>query len=147
LKLIKSTNAEFARRKNIKIRYYVRETDAGRVTQAMESLKTDYGFDAQSPDRSKEPHTYTNAIWIVKNKATAEDVKLVAFYLILRGIQVRYIGPPTSTPQRVSSGDESIWVVAEPKADQKTPCTVDAVKRLTPASFASVDGGMKNCEP
>src|SRR5690348_5827196 len=65
LSLIKSTNAEFARRKNMRIRYYVRETDDGRVTQAMDSLKSDYGFDAQSPDRSKEPHTYTNAIWIV----------------------------------------------------------------------------------
>lgn len=135
LRNIKSPNAEKARRSNVLVRYYLRGDDDWRVQRAMEAVSQDYGFRVHSPDRQKEPHTLTNAIWVIHDNASAEDVKLIAYNLILRGIQIRYIGPPTSTPSKVSSAPESMWVLAEPKAKDEPPLTVEQIKQLTPASI------------
>jgi vacuolar-type H+-ATPase subunit I/STV1 len=143
LQAIKSPNPEKARRASVPIRYYLRESDNGRVKQAMESLHLNYGFRVAATDPQKEPHTYTNAIWIMRNNITAEDVKLVAYYLIMRGIQVKYIGPPTSTRQRVRSAPESIWVLAEPKAKDEPPLTVERIKDLT---LPSLNRGTKTLD-
>jgi vacuolar-type H+-ATPase subunit I/STV1 len=136
LRNIKSPNLEKSRRANVPIRYYLRASDNGRVKQAIESLHQDYGFTAHEDIAQKEPNTYTNAIWIMHNNVTAEDVKLIAYYLVLRGIQVRYIGPPTSTLSRVRSARESIWVLAEPKVKDESALTVEKIKDLSLSSLA-----------
>ena len=133
---IKSPNDQKARRANIAIRYFIRDTDNGRVAQAVESLEKDYGFSPVPNELQKEPNTYSNAIWIMRpNSVNEEDIKLIAYYLILRGIQIKYIGRPTSTPQRVRSAREAIWIVAEPKAKDEPPLTVERIKDLSLPSF------------
>ena len=131
LQKIPSTNPEKARRAHLYIRYYLRAIDNGRVKEAMDTLAGDYGFKVNSNDPQKEPNTYSNAIWIIDNRMTVEDVKLAAYYLILRGIQIKYIGPPTSTPERIRPSQESIWILAEPKAKDEPVLTVQKITSLT----------------
>jgi len=114
---IKSPTAEKIRRAGISIRYYLRDSDKGRVTVALDSLHADYGFRVVPNAGQKEPNTFTNAIWINRPFVNEEDLKLVAYYLLLRGIEIKYIGPPTSKSETVKRlVPEAIIVVAEPKA-------------------------------
>ena len=129
LQSIESRPASKDRRKHLSIRYVVRAQDNGRVEQAMERLGQDHGFTTR-PAEQQEPITYTNAIWIVRNSITEEDARLVAYYLMLRGIQIKYIGPPTSTPQKALSSPDAIWLVAEPKVEKEAPLTVEQIKTL-----------------
>lgn len=135
LQNIQSPNGQKNRRANLLVRYYLRGSDDWRVQRAMQAVSQDYGFRVHSPDGQKEPNTFTNAIWVIHDNASAEDVKLIAYYLMQRGIQIRYIGPPTSTPNKVRSAPESIWVLAEPKVKDEPPLTVEQIKQLTPASI------------
>lgn len=136
LQNIKSIPAEKARRANVAIRYYVRQNDNGRVASALDRLKADYGFAVTPNQGQKEPNTYTNAIWLNRFDMKDEDVKLVAYYLILRGIQIKYIGPPTSKAETVRRlVPESIVVVAEPKARDEPSLTVDRIKGLSMESL------------
>jgi vacuolar-type H+-ATPase subunit I/STV1 len=136
LQNIKSLPTEKARRANISIRYYVRESDNGRVARAIDSLHNDYGFTAFPNPGQKEPNTYTNAIWINRNNLTAEDVKLIAYYLILRGIQIKYIGLPSSKAETVKRVvHETIVVVAEPKAKEEPSLSVDKLKDMSLSSL------------
>lgn len=135
LQNIKSPAAEKARRANISIRYYVRENDNGRVARAIVSLHNDYGFTAVPNQGQKEPNTYSNAIWINRDNVNEEDVKLVAYYLILRGIQIKYIGPPTSKAETVKRLPEAIIVVAEPKAKDEPSLTVEKIKDMSLSSL------------
>jgi len=132
---IKSPNEQKARRRNLSIRYFVRGSDNERVKYALENLEKDYGFVPKADERQKEPNTYSNTIWIVHNNVTPEDVKLLAYYLIRCGIQIKYIGPPTSTPERVRTAHESIWVVAEPKVSDEQPLTVEQIKSITASTL------------
>ena len=131
LQSIASPVSEKTRRGSLSIRYFVRGSDNGRVKQAIESLQQDYGFAARAGEQ-QEPNTYTNAVWVLSTDVTTEDIKLVAYYLLLRGIQLKYIGPPTSTPQKVRRASDAIWVVAEPKVKDEPPLTVEQIKALTP---------------
>jgi hypothetical protein len=144
LQNIKSLPAEKARRANISIRYYVRESDKGRVAGAIESLQKDYGFRPVPNPGQKEPNTYSNAIWINRNTVTEEDVKLVAYYLILRGIQIKYIGRPSSKAEIVKRKvPEAIIVVAEPKAKDEPSLTVEKIKDM---SLSSLTQGTKTLD-
>jgi len=137
-------SVEKTRRANISIRYYIRENDKGRVTVAMENLHNDYGFRIVANAFQKEPNTFTNAVWINRNVVTDEDVKLVAYYLILRGIELKYIGPPSSKAGIVNRLiPEAIVVVAEPKAKDEPPLTVERIKSL---SLASLRQGTKTLD-
>ena len=136
LQKIKSPKEEQARRAKLLIRYYVRRNDRGRVEQAMQNLGRDYGFKVQAPDVQKEPNNYTDTIWIIRpNNIKVEDVQLVAYYMILQGVEIKYIGPPTSTPDKIQPSPESIWAVAEPKAKDEPPLTVEKIKNLTMADL------------
>lgn len=136
LEKISSPTSEKARRASLLIRYYLRRKDQGRVEQAMENLSQDYGFKVQAPDVQKQPNNYTNCIWIIRtDDIKVEDVQLTAYYLILQGIQIQYIGPPTSTPEKIQPSPESIWVLAEPKAKDEPPLTVERIRNLTLADL------------
>jgi hypothetical protein len=132
LQSIKSPPPEKARRANISIRYYIRESDNGRVARALDSLHNDYGFRAVPSELQKEPKTFSNAIWINRDNVTEEDVRLVAYYLMLRGIEIKYIGRPSSLAEIVKRKvPESIVVVAEPKAKDEPTLTVEKIKGMS----------------
>ena len=65
-----------------------------------------------------------------------EDVKLVAYYLIVRGIEIKYVGPPTSKAETVKRQvPEAIIIVAEPKAKDEPSLTVEKIKDMSLASL------------
>ncbi len=136
---IKSTTAEKDRRAGISIRYFPRRTDQGRVEAAMEALNKDYGFKPVRGEQ-KEPNTPTNAIWLARENLTEEDVKLIAYYLILFGNEIRYIGPATSTPAAVRGATESAFLVAEPKVITNPPLPVEEIRNL---SLSALRSGVK----
>jgi len=111
----KALPSQKRRRSAITVKFYSREIDGNRVRNALHRLKQDHGFNTWE-DEGRETVDHTNAIWVNRPDVKPEDVKLAAYYLMLFGFQIKYIGPPSSTPESARRVAADVLVVAEPKA-------------------------------
>ncbi len=125
-----SPEAERRRRSGITIKYYRRVLIESGVQAAMKKLETYYGFKTIS-DIGSEPSSPTNAVWINSDNLKEEDIKIVVYQLMIYGNQIKYIGPPTSTPERIKKSPAKILAVAEPKVNDESPLTVENIRDLS----------------
>lgn len=133
LEYIKNEKPDFPRRGSVTVRYYPKRADHDRGAQAIKYLQEERKFKTVTMKKVGDPDTPTNAIWLMSPNLSTQDIKLVAYALIRKGIQIRYIGGDYPNPEKIKEliGTMMIMVGGEPNYRSMQVWTVERIRNAT----------------